>query len=311
MKNNYITKVSIIVPCFNEEYNIELVYNDIKLNIPQDIYTFEIIFIDDGSTDQTLNKIISLNNADPRVKFIRFSRNFGHQKALRAGLIKAKGELAIIMDADLQHPAKLLPDMLRKWEEGYMVVNMIREYSENTSLFKKSTSVIFYKFINIISDIVLTKSAADFKLIDRSIIDLTNSCTEEYLFLRGLTSWCGFKQTSINYCAKERINGKSKYNLKKMLSLAGDGIMAFSIKPLRISIYFSLFFMLLCGFEVIYVLYILLFTNKAIPGWSSIIILISMLGAIILLMLGVIGEYLGKLFVENKRRPIFIIEQES
>lgn len=311
MKNNNKKCISIIIPCLNEEENIELVYTEVKSYIPLEKYTFEIIFIDDGSTDQTLKKIIYLNSADSRVKYIRFSKNFGHQKALRAGLIKSKGEIAIIMDADLQHPPEQIPEMIKRWEEGYLVVNMIRKYDKETSFLKKRTSAIFYRLVNCISDVKITKSAADFKLIDRSIINLINSCSEEHLFIRGLASWCGFKQTSVNYSARKRINGKPKYNFKKMLSLATDGLMAFSIKPLRISILFSLFFILLCILEIIYVLYTAYFTTKAIPGWSSIIILISLLGAIILFMLGIIGEYLGKLFIENKQRPLYIIEKES
>lgn len=312
-ENNYAlnTDISIVIPCYNESNNIENTYHQLCSILSSNHIDAEIIFIDDGSTDTTLCRLVNLSKEDSRVKYISFSRNFGHQKALKAGLDKAKGKAVITMDADLQHPPTLIPHLIQQWKEGSEIVNTIRINEKKCRFFKKVTSNLFYKFSNFISETQLKAGAADFRLLDRKVVDILKSCHEEFMFLRGMTAWCGFRQCEVSYQAQPRYAGESKYSLKKMISLAFCGITSFSIKPLRLSILLAGIFVLLSLIEIAYVLNIAIFTNDSVPGWSSLAILISILGAAILFILGIIGEYLGKLFIESKNRPEYIIKAEN
>lgn len=301
-------KVSIVVPCFNEQDGLFLFYDELKKHLPQQ-YNYEIIFVNDGSKDTTLECIKKLRAEKGDVHFISFSRNFGHQNALKAGFDLCGGECAICLDSDLQHPPALIPKMLQKWEEGNESVITKRLDHDSISWFKKTTSRYFYNLTNRLSDVRLENGVADFRLLDRKVLDALKNFSEHQIFLRAVIQWLGFNQATIEYKAGERVAGESKYTVRKMVSFALSGITAFSVKPLRFSIYLGIFFALVSFVYGIYALCIFFFTDKAIEGWTSILMSVLFIGGLNLLMLGIIGEYLGKLFIENKKRPNYIISE--
>jgi len=301
--------VSIIIPCLNEKDNIEPLYHKITAQFTSK-YRPEIIFIDDGSTDGTLQKIKQLAASNPCIKFISFSKNFGHQIAIKAGLDYATGACAITMDADLQHPSSIIPEMLKTWENGFKIVQSKRS-NKNTSVGKKITASLFYKIINSLSDINLQQGSADFRLLDRSVIKVAKNFTEQDLFWRGLTSWMGFKTKTIGYDPEDRLHGQTKYPFKQMLKFAISGITSFSVKPLRIAIYLGLVLAFLSLIYAAYAISLFVFTNEPVQGWTSLLVSILFIGGLQLFILGVIGEYLGKLFMQSKSRPLYIIQEQN
>ncbi|WP_294282315.1 glycosyltransferase family 2 protein [uncultured Chryseobacterium sp.] len=306
-------KISIVIPAHNEEGNVVLVHQKIKevfAGLPH--YDFEIIFVNDGSRDNTQEKLEELSAQYEEVKFIEFSRNFGHQPAVKAGMDLAHGNAVISMDGDLQHPPEMIPEMIRKWEEGYDIVFTIRKYPKQISYFKRKTSDFFYKILSSLSDVNLTKGGgSDFRLMDAGAVEVMRNLNEDDLFLRGLTSWMGFKQAGIEFTANERLSGESSYNLKKMITFAFTGITAFSVKPLYIAAYLGFLF---SGFSVlgygIYVLYSFI-AKTEISGWASLIMTIVFFGGLQLIILGIIGIYLGKIFKQVKERPNYIIKNKN
>ncbi|MDP3431655.1 MAG: glycosyltransferase family 2 protein, partial [Bacteroidota bacterium] len=244
-------------------------------------------------------------------KYISFSRNFGHQNALKAGYDFASGDCAISLDADLQHPPDVIPELIRKWEEGFEIVNTIRNDHHSISFAKKTSSRIFYQIMRKLSDVNIENGMADFRLIDKKVLKQLKLFSENYLFFRGIIPWMGFKQTIVPFIANERFAGTTKYTFKKMLKFATTGVTAFSVKPLRLSIYLGSAIALLSFLYGLYAAYIHLFTHRAITGWTSVIFSVLFIGGINLLMLGIIGEYLGKLFIENKRRPNYLISETN
>ncbi|GAB0157783.1 glycosyltransferase family 2 protein [Chryseobacterium sp. Alg-005] len=306
-------KISIVIPAHNEEGNVALVHEKIKeVFSGLNNYDFEIIFVNDGSRDNTQQKLEELSGQFDEVKFIEFSRNFGHQPAVKAGMDHAHGNAVISMDGDLQHPPQLIPEMIRKWEEGYDVVYTIRTYSKEISYFKRKTSDFFYKLLSSLSDVDLTKGGgSDFRLLDANAVEVMRNFNEDDLFLRGLTSWMGFKQTGIEFTASERVAGESSYNLKRMIKFAFTGITAFSVKPLYIAAYLGFLF---SAISVIgYALYVIYaFVAKTeISGWASLIMTIVFFGGLQLIILGIIGMYLGKIFKQVKERPNYIIKNKN
>lgn len=304
------TLVSIVIPCHNEQGNINTIYSEIKEVLSG--HKLEFVFIDDHSRDGTLTVIEKLSAQDTRVKYISLSRNFGHQSALRAGLEYAKGDCVISMDADLQHPPHLLPDLISKWEDGYEVVYTVRKDIDNVSFLKRSSSSLFYSLINSMSDIEIRQGSADFRLLDKSIVKiLVNDITEYHLFYRGLVSWVGYKQAGIEYVPAKRFSGKSKYSFFKMLSFAADGITSFSIKPLKIAILFGLLITILSAIYGVYVVAMAIFTEETVRGWSSVLTSILFIGGVNMVLLGIIGQYLGKLYIQSKNRPHFLIAKTN
>lgn len=306
-------KISIVIPAHNEQENVALIHRKIKQVFDGlNHYDFEIIFVNDGSRDNTQQKLEELSQKYSEVKFIEFSRNFGHQPAVKAGIDNADGNAVISMDGDLQHPPELIPELIKKWEEGNDIVFTIRTYPREISFFKRKTSDFFYKLLSSLSDVNLTKGGgSDFRLMDASAVEVMRNFNEDDLFLRGLTSWMGFKQTGIEFTANERQAGESSYNLKKMITFAFTGITAFSVKPLSIAAYLGFLF---SGLSVIgYGLYVLYsFIEKTeISGWASLIMTIVFFGGLQLIILGIIGIYLGKIFKEVKQRPNYIIKNKN
>lgn len=303
-------KISIVIPSFNEAGNInELVtrLTSVLENIP---YTYEVIFIDDGSSDNTLEILKSVSTINNNLYYLELSRNFGHQNALKAGYDYADGDCIISMDGDLQHPPELITQFLEKWEEGYDVVYTTREYQDEATYFKTKSSAIFYNMINSLSDTKLEKGTADFRLIDRKVANVLTNINENGIFMRGMIKWLGFKQFGINYQCDARFSGKSKYTLKKMFRFAVQGITAFSVRPLYMATGLGLFFSLS---SLLYIPYILIsfFDGKAVLGWASILATVVFFGGMQLMVLGIIGMYLGKLFMQAKNRPNYIVRSTN
>ncbi len=303
-------KVSVVIPSYNEEGNIFAMI-DRLIPILSKYNDYEVIFVDDGSRDDTLFKLKEANRANQKVNYLSFSRNFGHQNALRAGLDYSTGDCVISMDGDLQHPPELIPDLIDKWKEGYDIVYTIREDSKKTSFFKRVTANLFYGLINSMANIDIPKGAADFRLLDRGVVEILKNIKENTLFLRGLISWLGYKQFGINYTPNERFSGKTKYSLKKMMMFAVTGITSFSVKPLHISTVLGVILSIIAFIYGFYAIIIKLFTREAIQGWSSVLVSVLFIGGFQLILMGIIGEYIGKLFIESKKRPNYIVKEKS
>jgi dolichol-phosphate mannosyltransferase len=302
--------VSIVVPVHNEKENISLLAKTIKRVFAALPYRYDMIFVDDGSNDVTLYEIKKLAAQDLNIRYISFSRNFGHQAALKAGLDKADGDCVITMDGDLQHPPHLIPQLLEKWEQGYDVAYTIRKEDKKLPFLKRITSNLFYKLLNWLSDIKLEKGTADFRLMNRNVVDVLRDLQEYEPFFRGLVKWAGFKQTAIEYEPDQRRSGTTKYTSKKMIRFALQGITSFSIRPLYAATYIGFGFAALSTLYVPYALYSYFF-GYTISGWTSVIVTVAFLGGIQLMMLGIIGIYLGKLFIQNKHRPVYIVKESN
>ena len=302
--------VSVVIPAFNESENIARICSEIEKVFSKLHYSYEIILVADGCTDttmQTIDKLIPHNN---NIFYIEFSRNFGHQLALKAGLDNAKGDCVISMDCDLQHPPELLPELLEKWEEGYEVVYTIRKEDKTLPISKRISSKFFYKTLNSLSDVELETGSADFRLLDKKVVSVIRNFHENEPFLRGLFKWIGFKQTSVEYAPCQRNLGKSKYSLKKMIRFALQGVTSFSVKPLYAAIYLGFLFSVL---SLLYIPYIIhaFNTGKEVSGWASIIMTIVFFGGLQLIILGIIGIYIGKMFMQVKNRPNYIIRSTN
>lgn len=305
-------KICIVIPVCNEEKNIPAVTHAVKHIMQTVPYTYSIIFIDDGSTDNTLAVLKTTAASDEQVFYIGLSRNFGHQNALKAGIdtVDENTDAVIMMDGDLQHPPELIPLMLQNWEEGYDVVYTIRKDDKGISLLKKKTSSLFYKLLNKVSDIELDTGAADFRLLDKKVVPVFKNFNEGDLFLRGLSKWVGFSQVAIEYTAGSRSNGESKYTIKRMIRFALQGITSFSTKPLYIAAYLGFAFSMLSLLYIPYIIYSYFF-EKTISGWTSLIATIAFFGGLQLMILGIIGLYLGKLFMQSKNQPHYIIRESN
>lgn len=303
-------KISLVVPFYNEESNIDVVYKELK-TVLSPYPDVELIFVDDGSTDGSLQIVKALSESDASVKFLSLSRNFGHQNALKAGLDSSSGDCVISIDADLQQPPARITGMIDKWLEGYDVVYSIRNKDRNLPVMKRFTSNLFYWFINLISDVKINKGTADFRLLDKKVVNELRKLSENYLFIRGLIPWLGFKQAFIHFDQDPRLSGKSKYTYRKMFRFASSGITSFSVRPLKISILIGTIIAIIAFIYALYAIYCALFTDKVIEGWTSILVSVLFLGGIQLIMIGILGEYLGKMFIENKRRPNYVIDEKN
>lgn len=303
-------RVSIVIPCFNEEESLAALHAAI-LEVLGEAKNFEIILVDDGSKDATLQVIKDIRSRDNRIKFISFSRNFGHQFAIKAGIDHASGDCVITMDADLQHPPHLIKELILKWQEGYKIVYTKRNDSKKYSLTKRIATGFFYKIISWLSDVKIEEGVADFRLIDKDVADLIRPVNDNFLFLRGLLPWLGFPAATVGFDMHARYAGKTKYTFKKMIRLAINGITSFSIKPLRLSILTGLTISGLSFIYALYAIYAKFFNNDVVEGWTSVLVAVLFIGGIQLIMIGIIGEYLGKLFIQNKGRQQYIIKEKE
>lgn len=306
-------QIDIVVPCYNESGNFFVLYDTIhKVFSGKNLenYTYNLIFVNDGSSDDSLQVLQRLSNQHKNVKYISFSRNFGHQLAVKAGLDNAFGDAVISMDCDLQHPPHLIPELIQKWEEGNDVVATIRTYPADIDVKKKKTSVYFYKILNLISDVEIKDGTADFRLLDRKVVNVIRSMKENEPFLRGIVPWIGFRQTYVPYLAQKRFSGETKYTIRKMFELAIAGVTAFSIKPLYFAVYLGFLFSAISLLYIPYVVYAFISGTK-ISGWASLIITIVFFGGIQLIILGIIGIYVGKIFKQTKSRPNYIVEERN
>jgi polyisoprenyl-phosphate glycosyltransferase len=302
--------VSIVIPVFNETENLSLIANAISKTMQQLPYDYNIVFVNDGSSDNTLNIIKQLAATSTNINYISFSRNFGHQNALKAGLDMCFSDAVISMDGDMQHPPEIIPQLLSLWEAGNEVVYTVRKDHQEIPMMKKKTSTLFYNILNRLSSIELEQGTADFRLLDKKVVATLRNLKENDVFWRGLVKWVGFKQIAVEYEPGIRANGKSKYTIKKMMELALKGITSFSTKPLTIAIYLGFICSFFAFLYLPYVLYSYYFGHP-ISGWASVIVSIAFFGGLQLMILGIIGLYLGKLFMQNKERPHYIISETN
>ena len=300
--------LSIVVPALNEGPNLGPLMERLAASLGDTALRWEVIFVDDGSTDRTPETLRDLHEGDPRIGFVRLARNFGHQMAILAGLDAARGEAVVVMDADLQQPPELIPEMVKRWQEGARIVQAVRETTDKISPIKQMTSAAFYAVIRTLASVPIAPNAAEFFLVDRQVVDYLIQCRERSRFNRGLLSWLGFPREFVRYEAAARQAGKTKYNARRMTSLALDAIFSFSVTPLRIMGALGILSVVLTAIYGVYVLIAALFLGKAVRGWPSLVALIGWFGSVQLLSLWAIGEYIARIYEDTVARPPYIVE---
>lgn len=300
-------KISVVIPVYFEEQVVETCYS--RLSAALVSFDYELIFVDDGSGDNTLAILKAFAVNDPHIKILSFSKNFGHQAAVTAGLRYAKGDAVVIIDADLQDPPELIPDMIALWQQGNDVVYAKRKKREGESLFKRITAKMFYRLLQVFSDTRIPEDTGDFRLMDRKVVDAFNAMGEHNRFIRGMVAWLGYKQVPLEYVREKRYAGKTKYTLKKMISLSYNAIFSFSITPIKFIKSLGLITLLFAFGVIIYAL-ISKGTGNAIPGWASLMIVTTVLMGVQLLSLGILGEYIARTYEEARKRPIYLINEE-
>lgn len=299
---------SIILPVYNEEGTLDVLYERLTRVMEGLSPNYEIVFVDDNSKDRSFEIMSGFHGKDPRVRIVRFSRNFGHQAAITAGLDHARGDAVVMMDADLQDPPEVIRDLVEKHKEGYDVVYARREKRKGESAFKLWTASVFYRLINALTDVDIPLDTGDFRLISRKVVDSLKSINEKNRFLRGLITWIGYRQIGVDYVRDPRYAGETKFTVKKMMRFAIDGISSFSHVPLKIAT--------LMGFVVSFISFLLIIgvfwfrlTHEPAPGWASIMVAITFIGGIQLIAIGIIGEYLGRIYDEVKNRPLYLLDR--
>jgi len=300
---------SVVIPVYNEQEVLSEAYSRLT-----DVMTgmgdpYELIFINDGSKDDTARIIAEFCNDDPCVRLINFSRNFGHMSAISAGMENARGEAIFIIDADLQDPPEVFPQMAAKWKEGYHVVYGKRVRRKGESIFKRLSAMIFYRFIRRMTSVDMPSDTGEFRLIDRKVCDAVNKLPEKHRYIRGLVSWVGFKQTPVEYTREKRFAGVTKYPLRKMISFAFDAITSFSYKPLKLATILGFLISILSFLYILYITYQRFFTDQTITGWTSTMAVILFTQGIVLMIIGLMGEYIGRIYTELKNRPNYIIQE--
>jgi glycosyltransferase involved in cell wall biosynthesis len=299
--------LSVVVPMYNEEEVIETTYRRLLGVLDSIDETYEIVFVNDGSRDRTADIVRKICSADSRVKMVDFSRNFGHQIAVTAGMDYTQGRAVVLIDADLQDPPEVIPQMIAKWREGNDVVYGKRIARRGETWFKKLTATFFYRLLRSLTSVNIPVDTGDFRLMDRKVCDTLCAMKEQSRYIRGMVSWAGFRQTSVDYVREERYAGETKYPLRKMIRLSMDAITSFSTKPLKIAGILG-FLMSAAGFVyLLVVLYLRLFTDATTPGWSSLIVISLLFHGITLSLLGVLGEYIGRIYEEAKSRPLYVV----
>ena len=302
--------VSIVVPCFNEQEVVTESHQRLaKLAAAHPEYRFEFIFVDDGSHDKTLSLLRRIVADDPRTRALALSRNFGHQLAATAGIDQALGSAIVLLDGDLQDPPEVIPEMLAKWREGWQVVYGVRTDRDGESLFKLWSAHLFYRVLNWLSDTNIPLDTGDFRLMDRVVADALREMPERDRFLRGMVSWVGFRQFALPYRRAARFAGSTKYPLRKMIRFASNGIISFSMRPLKLAMNLGLLCAALACAGIVWALVARLTTHNWVPGWTATIIAVFFLGGIQLVCTGILGEYVGRLYMQSKGRPLYIISE--
>lgn len=299
--------ISIIIPVYNEEKIIQELLERLKNSI-KNIGLYEIIFVDDGSTDKTRGIILESMREIPEIKYIRFSRNFGHQIAITAGLKNASGQAAVIIDGDLQDPPELIPDFIKKWHEGARIVYAIRK-KRKENIFKRASYSIYYRILAKIANINIPLDSGDFCLIDREAIDFLNALPEHNRFIRGLRSWTGFESAGIEYERDARFAGETKYTFGKLVKLALDGVTGFSVVPLRLAVYLGFAFAIFAFIFGLAIIIRKIFFFIDVDGWASLSVIVLFMAGIQLAVIGILGEYIGRIYIEAQNRPFYVIKE--
>ncbi|WP_139904668.1 glycosyltransferase family 2 protein [Clostridium thermarum] len=302
--------LSIVVPMYYEEEVAEECYKRLTNVMKAKEFEYELLFVNDGSKDKTYEILREIAKNDIRAKVINFSRNFGHQAAVTAGIEASKGDAVVIIDADLQDPPELIGDMVKLWENGYEVVYAKRMKRKGETWFKLVTAKYFYKFLDAMSDVKIPQNTGDFRLIDRKVANVFLAMPEKNRFIRGMISWVGFNQIAIEYIREERFAGKTKYPLKKMIKFAKDGIIGFSTKPLKLITTLGLISVLLSFILFVYTIISKLLQTDIERGWASIMVAIAFFSGVQLLSLGIVGEYIARIYDETKGRPLYIVKEK-
>lgn len=302
--------LSVVIPCFNEEEVIGETMKRLMVFCAELKYLdVELIFVDDGSRDRTRELLKGYASKDTRIKIIGFARNFGHQVAVTAGMDAAKGDAVALIDADLQDPPEVMHGMIAKWREGFDVVYGMRTDRPGESAFKLATARGFYRLLNKLSDVAIPLDTGDFRLMSRNVVDTLRAMPERDRFVRGMVSWVGFKQTALPYRRAQRFAGESKYPLRKMLRFATDGILSFSTKPLQMSVAMGLVCALMAMLGIFYALFLRLFTDIWVEGWTALMIAVLFIGGVQLISVGILGEYVGRIYNEIKNRPLYVVQE--
>lgn len=302
--------LSVVVPCFNEELVIQETHRQLVAALEgRTGMALEIIYVNDGSSDKTLELLRGIQLADVRVKVLALSRNFGHQIAVSAGLDAARGDVVALIDADLQDPPEVILEMLERWRDGVDVAYGVRSDRDGESAFKLWSAKAFYRTINRLSDTEIPLDTGDFRLMDRKAVDAVLQMPERDRFVRGMVAWVGFRQEPVPYKRAARLAGETKYPLKKMLRLATDGIFSFSIKPLQLAVYMGFTVSGIALLGILYALILRLFTEAWVTGWTLLFIAVLFMGGVQLICLGIIGEYIGRIYGEVKRRPLYLVKE--
>jgi len=304
-------KLSVVTPLYNEAPVVEEFCRRLQAVLATLDMETEVILVDDGSADGTWQLIQQLSEQYPNVRGVRLSRNFGHQCALLAGLSAAEGDAVVMMDGDLQHPPELIPRLVAKWREGFHVVNTIRTNTPDIGLVKRSLTTAFYAIINRISEVPITPNAADFRLVDRLVLEELKRLREHTVFLRGLMNWVGFSQSAIEFEADRRFAGQTKYSLGRMFRFALTAILSFSTHPLRLGVWSGLIVFLLSWVYGLWAVYAKFVAHLVVPGWASLVWLILLSASIQLFVLGVIAEYIAQIYEETKGRPLFVVQENA
>lgn len=303
--------ISVIIPVYNEEDNIPHLYAKLSKVLANYELSYELLFVNDGSKDNSINAIKDLAETDPAVKYVDFSRNFGHQVAVTAGLEHSSGGSVVIIDADLQDPPELIIDLYKKYKEGFQVVYARRKNRQGESFLKKFTAKLFYRILSKVTNVNIPLDTGDFRIMDRKVVEVLKKMPEQQKFLRGQISWVGFRQTYIEYDRQERFAGKTGYTYSKMIRFALDGITSFSDMPLKLATIAGFGVSGVAFLVMLYTLYTKYFSKDYVPGWPSIMISILFLGGIQLITIGIIGEYISRMSVNIRNRPLYVVNESN
>jgi dolichol-phosphate mannosyltransferase len=306
-------QLSVVAPCYNEQEVLAACHRELTRVLATvgagKIESYELVFVNDGSKDSTGDLLRALFASDPHVKVVELARNFGHQRAVSAGLEYASGQAVAIMDADLQDPPEVLLQMFDLWQKGYEVIYGVRDTRQGESWFKLATARWFYRLLNSLSERPIPEDAGDFRLLDRRAVNALLQMKEQHRLLRAMSSWIGFRQHPLRYERASRAAGETKYPLRRMIALALDGVLSFSVVPLRVVSVMGLTAALIAGLGILYALVLRLFTRIWVPGWTLLFIAMLFLGGVQMLSLGIVGEYIGRIYTEVKQRPLYLVRE--